>query len=80
MAERSFAREVEKLRIGAGEEFAGEGILAVTKALLQSGISYVGGYQGSPISHLLDVLSDIVTRAKAANDDSFITEIRIASM
>ena len=58
MAERSFAQEVEKLRIGAGEEFAGEGILAVTKALLQSGISYVGGYQGSPISHLLDVLSD----------------------
>lgn len=58
MAERSFAREVEKLRIGAGEEFAGEGILAVTKALLQSGISYVGGYQGSPISQLLDVLSD----------------------
>jgi indolepyruvate ferredoxin oxidoreductase, alpha subunit len=58
VAERSFAREVEKLRIGAGEEFAGEGILAVTKALLQSGISYVGGYQGSPISHLLDVLAD----------------------
>ena len=58
MAERSFVREVEKLRIGAGEEFAGEGILAVTKALLQSGISYVGGYQGSPISQLLDVLSD----------------------
>ncbi len=58
MAERSFAKEVEKLRIGAGEEFAGEGILAVTKALLQSGISYVGGYQGSPISHLLDVLAD----------------------
>ena len=58
MAERSFAKEVEKLRIGRGEEFAGEGILAVTKALLQSGISYVGGYQGSPISHLLDVLAD----------------------
>ncbi|MCX7865135.1 MAG: indolepyruvate ferredoxin oxidoreductase, partial [Novosphingobium sp.] len=58
MAERSFAQEVEKLRLGAGEEFAGEGILAVTKALLQSGISYVGGYQGSPISQLLDVLSD----------------------
>ena len=58
MAERSFAKEVEKLRIGNGEEFAGEGILAVTKALLQSGISYVGGYQGSPISHLLDVLAD----------------------
>ena len=58
MAERSFAAEVEKLRIGAGEEFAGEGILAVTKALLQSGVAYVGGYQGAPISHLMDVLGD----------------------
>jgi indolepyruvate ferredoxin oxidoreductase alpha subunit len=28
----------------------------VTKALLQSGVSYVGGYQGSPVSHLLDVM------------------------
>ena len=58
MAERSFAKEVETLRIGAGDVFAGEGILAITKGLLQSGISYVGGYQGSPISHLLDVLAD----------------------
>jgi indolepyruvate ferredoxin oxidoreductase, alpha subunit len=58
MAERSFKREVEKLRLKAGEEFAGEGILAVTKALLQSGVAYVGGYQGAPISHLMDVLSD----------------------
>ena len=58
MAERSFRKEVEKLRVGAGEEFAGEGILAITKALLQSGVAYVGGYQGSPISHLMDVLSD----------------------
>src|SRR6478672_7651944 len=58
MAERSFAREVEDLRLGAGQEFRGEGILAITKALLQSGVSYVGGYQGSPISHLMDVLAD----------------------
>jgi indolepyruvate ferredoxin oxidoreductase alpha subunit len=58
MAERSFKKEVEQLRIGAGEEFRGEGILAITKALLQSGVAYVGGYQGSPISHLIDVLSD----------------------
>ncbi len=58
MAERSFTKEVEKLRLGAGEEFSGEGILAVTKALLQSGVSYIGGYQGAPISHLLDVLGD----------------------
>mgnify|MGYP006982826039 CR=1 FL=1 len=33
MAERSFAKEVEKLRLGVGDEFAGEGILAITKAL-----------------------------------------------
>src|SRR5499433_1347314 len=58
MAERSFAREVESLRLGAGAEFRGEGILAITKALLQSGVSYVGGYQGAPISHLMDVLAD----------------------
>ena len=58
MAERSFKQEVEKLRLGAGEDFRGEGILAVTKALLQSGVSYVAGYQGSPISHLMDVLAD----------------------
>ncbi|MCC2636222.1 MAG: thiamine pyrophosphate enzyme-like TPP-binding protein, partial [Ramlibacter sp.] len=58
MAERSFAAEVRKLRLGAGEEFHGEGILAVTKALLQSGVSYVAGYQGAPISHLMDVLTD----------------------
>ncbi len=58
MAERSFAKEVQSLRLGDGEEFRGEGILAVTKALLQSGVAYVGGYQGAPISHLMDVLSD----------------------
>lgn len=58
MAERSFAEEVEDLKLGAGAVFRGEGILAVTKALLQAGVSYVGGYQGAPISHLMDVLSD----------------------
>ena len=58
MAERSFAKEVRSLRLGRGMEFRGEGILAVTKALLQSGVAYVGGYQGAPISHLMDVLAD----------------------
>jgi indolepyruvate ferredoxin oxidoreductase alpha subunit len=56
--ERSFNKEVDALRLGAGETFRGEGILAVTKALLQSGVSYVGGYQGAPVSHLLDVMVD----------------------
>ncbi|MDW4500341.1 indolepyruvate ferredoxin oxidoreductase subunit alpha [Sulfitobacter sp. D35] len=58
MAERSFKAEVEDLRKGAGETFTGEGILAITKALLENGVGYVGGYQGAPISHLMDVLSD----------------------
>ncbi|TDF67307.1 indolepyruvate ferredoxin oxidoreductase subunit alpha [Cupriavidus sp. L7L] len=58
MAERSFVEEVKKLRLGSGEVFSGEGILAVTKALLESGVAYVAGYQGSPISHLMDVLAD----------------------
>jgi indolepyruvate ferredoxin oxidoreductase, alpha subunit len=56
--ERSFKEEVEKLKLGDGEVFHGEGILAVTKALLQSGVSYVGGYQGAPVSHVMDVLND----------------------
>jgi indolepyruvate ferredoxin oxidoreductase alpha subunit len=54
--ERQFTKEIESLRLGDGETFHGEGILAVTKALLQSGVSYVGGYQGAPVSHLLDVM------------------------
>ncbi|WP_295549234.1 indolepyruvate ferredoxin oxidoreductase subunit alpha [uncultured Pseudacidovorax sp.] len=58
MAERSFVEEVKKLRLAEGETFRGEGILAVTKALLESGVSYVAGYQGAPISHLMDVLAD----------------------
>jgi indolepyruvate ferredoxin oxidoreductase alpha subunit len=54
--ERQFTKEIESLRLGEGATFHGEGILAVTKALLQSGVSYVGGYQGAPVSHLLDVM------------------------
>ena len=54
--EISFEREIAQLRLGAGEVFHGEGILAITKALLQSGVSYIGGYQGAPVSHLLDVM------------------------
>src|SRR3982750_1104437 len=54
--EISFSKEVAMLRRGAGEAFHGEGILAITKGLLQSGVAYVGGYQGAPVSHLLDVM------------------------
>lgn len=58
MAERSFAKEVLHLKIGNGDIFRGEGILAITKALLENGVGYVAGYQGAPISHLMDVLAD----------------------
>src|SRR5213594_5040840 len=58
MGERSFAEDVKQLGYGDGQTLRGEGILAITKALLQSGVSYVGGYPGAPVSHLLDVLAD----------------------
>ncbi len=58
MGERTFAEDVKQLGYGAGQILRGEGILAITKALLQSGVSYVGGYPGAPVSHLLDVLAD----------------------
>ncbi len=54
--EVSFHEEIKLLQLGEGEQFHGEGILAITKALLQSGVSYIGGYQGAPVSHLLDVM------------------------
>jgi indolepyruvate ferredoxin oxidoreductase alpha subunit len=58
MAERSFREEIKHLKLGEGDTFVGEGILAITKALLENGVGYVGGYQGAPISHLMDVLAD----------------------
>ena len=54
--EVQFTQEIEQLQLGEGATFHGEGILAITKALLQSGVAYVGGYQGAPVSHLLDVM------------------------
>ena len=77
--ERSFKKEVQALKLGDGETFRGEGILAVTKALLQSGVSYVGGYQGAPVSHLLDVLVDARGhhgRARRASGDLLERSVR----
>jgi indolepyruvate ferredoxin oxidoreductase, alpha subunit len=54
--EVQFTDQIEQLKLGAGQTFHGEGILAITKALLQSGVAYIGGYQGAPVSHLLDVM------------------------
>jgi len=54
--EVQFTEQIEQLQLGDGATFHGEGIMAITKALLQSGVAYVGGYQGAPVSHLLDVM------------------------
>ena len=37
--EVSFEHEIGSLRLGEGDTFHGEGILAITKALLQSGVA-----------------------------------------
>jgi len=82
MAERSFKTEVEHLRLGEGAVFEGEGILAVTKALLQAGVAYVGGYQGSPISHLMDVFADAdpLLRELGVHFESSASEAAAAAM
>lgn len=58
MRERSFSDAVRQLALGQGEILHGEGVLAIVKALLQSGVSYLGGYPGAPVAHLLDVMAD----------------------
>lgn len=80
--ERSFRKEVALLRKGAGERFDGEGILAVTKALLQSGVAYVGGYQGAPVSHMVDVLLDAqdILREYGVHLESCANEAAAAAM
>ena len=50
-------QELAQLRLGAGEVFFGEAALGVTKALFQSGVAYVGGYQGSPAANLMDTVA-----------------------
>jgi indolepyruvate ferredoxin oxidoreductase alpha subunit len=82
MAEVSFHQEIDSLRLGAGGTFYGEGILAVTKALLQSGVSYVGGYQGAPVSHLLDALvqSEELLRELGIHPETCTNEAAAAAM
>jgi indolepyruvate ferredoxin oxidoreductase, alpha subunit len=58
MAERSFAREVQQLRVGAGAQFRGEGIPAITKALLENRVGYFANYQGGADFPPMDVLAD----------------------
>jgi TPP-dependent indolepyruvate ferredoxin oxidoreductase alpha subunit len=58
MAERSYALEIQQLWLGAGAGPGGQGILAITKALPENGVGCAAGYQGAPVSNLMDVLAD----------------------
>ena len=49
---------VAQLDYGEGEILFGDTPLAILKAFLQSGVSYLGGYPGSPTAGLIDAISD----------------------
>ena len=47
-----------QLEYGEGEVLFGDTPFAILKAFLQSGVSYLGGYPGSPTAGLIDAISD----------------------
>ncbi|MFA0752899.1 MAG: hypothetical protein IMHGJWDQ_000663 [Candidatus Fervidibacter sp.] len=52
------AHEIAQLTRGDGEVIWADGCLAILKALLESGVAYVGGYPGAPVSNLTDAFLD----------------------
>jgi indolepyruvate ferredoxin oxidoreductase alpha subunit len=56
---RSYSKEdLAQLSFGRGRELTGDGALIVLKALLESGVAYLGGYPGAPTSSLYDAIAD----------------------
>jgi indolepyruvate ferredoxin oxidoreductase alpha subunit len=56
---RNYSKEdLAQLRLGKGTELHGDGSLVVLKALLESGVAYLGGYPGAPASSLYDAIAD----------------------
>jgi len=49
---------LEQLEFGEGKTLYGDTPLVILKAFLQSGVSYLGGYPGSPTAGLIDAMSD----------------------
>ncbi|MCZ6791839.1 MAG: indolepyruvate ferredoxin oxidoreductase, partial [Candidatus Dadabacteria bacterium] len=49
---------LDQLHYGKGETLFGDTPLVILKAFLQSGVSYLGGYPGSPTASLIDAISD----------------------
>jgi indolepyruvate ferredoxin oxidoreductase alpha subunit len=58
MAHSFTADEIAQLKRGKGETLYGDGALVVLKALLESGLSYFGGYPGAPTANVLDAFAD----------------------
>lgn len=50
--------EIRQLDAGAGGTLFGDGALVVLKSLLQAGLTYFGGYPGSPTANLIDAVAD----------------------
>lgn len=56
---RNYSKEtMQQLTYGKGQTLKGDMALVVLKALLESGVSYLGGYPGAPTSSLYDAISD----------------------
>jgi len=49
---------IDQLNYGEGRTFHGDTPLVILKSFLQSGVSYLGGYPGSPTARLIDAISD----------------------
>ena len=50
--------DIAQLEHGTGQTLYGDGALVVLKGLLEAGISYFGGYPGSPTANLIDAAAD----------------------
>ena len=56
---RNYSKEtLAQLRYGKGQTLKGDIALIVLKALLESGVVYMGGYPGAPTSSIYDAMSD----------------------
>jgi len=49
---------INQLNAGEGETLYGDTHLGILKAFLESGVSYLGGYPGSPTAGLIDAITD----------------------
>jgi indolepyruvate ferredoxin oxidoreductase alpha subunit len=58
MAHSYASEQIAELEGKHCDTLYGDGALVVLKALLESGISYIGGYPGSPVANVMDAAAD----------------------